>query len=322
MFALATDYHGTSRNALRVREALAHLAAAGFTHVHWCHEWRGGYIYSIHEMRQIKAWFDELGLKAKGVHASSGEIRSHYKTMAAYAKERENLKDYVSENEYNRLAGVELIKNRIDLAAVLGAGEIVLHLHFPFRIFALDEGFKARFISQVFKSFDECRDYCLEKGIKICIENLPDSPEEAQMELLDRLFERYGPEFMGLCFDTGHGNITSKDGLAFAKRYTERLFIAHIHDNHGAVTPEYCECIPLIKASDEHLIPFEGTVNWEGFAEVLAGSPYKPPYLMEVTMRSSENEEEFFKKAMKAGKRLQAMVDTYKMAAERWARTL
>ncbi|HCD45106.1 MAG TPA: sugar phosphate isomerase/epimerase, partial [Lachnoclostridium sp.] len=37
-------------------------------------------------------------------------------------------KDYTSDVEYNRKAGVELIKNRVDLAAYMGAKEIVLHL--------------------------------------------------------------------------------------------------------------------------------------------------------------------------------------------------
>jgi sugar phosphate isomerase/epimerase len=302
MFALATDYRGESRNTEKIRQMLAAIAGAGFSHIHWCHEWKGGYLYSVYEMAQLKGWLDELGLKTKGVHASSGEIRSHYNTIAMYHSERENLKDYVSENEYNRLAGVELIKNRVDLARELGAGEIVLHLPLAFQIFAVDGDFKKRFISRAFKSFDECRPWCLERGVKICIENLPDIPEEVQFEIFDRLFERYEKDFMGLCFDTGHGNITSKDCLSFARRYTERLFITHIHDNHGAVSPAW--------VNDEHAIPFEGTFNWEGFAEILAASPYELPYLMEIVMRDTD-EAGFFRKVLEAGRRFHALASRY-----------
>ncbi|MDR1898598.1 MAG: sugar phosphate isomerase/epimerase [Treponema sp.] len=311
MFALATDYHGESRNTKKLRQTLAAVAEAGFSHVHWCHEWRGSYLYSTWEMRQFKEWLEELGLKAKGVHASSGEIRSYYAAIPEYEGSRENLKDYVSFNEYNRRAGVELIKNRVDLAGELGTGEIVLHLHLPFRIFEADRGFKEKFWTAVFKSFDELRPCCLERRVKICVENLPDFPEHHQIEMFDRLFERYGPDFMGLCFDTGHGNITSENCLEFARRYIDRLFIVHIHDNHGAVSPSYLDSVPLIIESDEHRIPFEGTFDWEGFAEVLAASPYELPYLMEINMRDTD-EAVFFRKVLEAGRRFHALMNRHR----------
>jgi sugar phosphate isomerase/epimerase len=307
MFALATDYRGESRNTEKIRQTLSGIAEAGFSHIHWCHEWKGSYLYSVYEMRQIKEWLDELGLRTKGVHASSGEICSHYKTIETYNTERENLKDYTSAHEYNRLAGVELIKNRVDLARELEAGEIALHLPLPFGIFETDRLFKEKIISSVFRSFDELKPYCLKHKVKICIENLPDCPGPYQVEMFDRLFDRYTPDFMGLCFDTGHGNIHSKNCLEFAERYRERLFMVHIHDNHGGLFD------PGKSSSagdlDEHLIPIEGTFNWKGFAELLAKSPYELPYLMELNMRDAD-EAVFFRKALEAGNHFHAMVDT------------
>jgi sugar phosphate isomerase/epimerase len=292
MFALATDYQGESRNTEKIRRTLFSIAGAGFSHIHWCHEWMGAYLYSPWEIRQIKEWLDETGLKTKGVHASCGEIKSQYANPQEFEEERENLKDFVSQNEYNRLAGVELIKNRVDLARELETGEIVLHLPLPYRIFEKDAYFKENFYARVFKSLDELEDYCRDKQVRICIENLPDCPEAYQTEMFDRLFERY--QGMGICFDTGHGNVTSQDSLYFARRYIDRLFIVHIHDNHGK--------------SDEHLIPFEGTFNWEGFAELLTRSPYKLPYLLEIKMQDAD-ETVFFHKVLEAGQKFHAMVD-------------
>jgi sugar phosphate isomerase/epimerase len=296
MFAVATDYNGESRNTERIRQTLLSIAGAGFSSIHWCHEWKGPYLYSFHEMRQIKKWLDDLGLQTKGVHASSGEIRSQYAAPRDFEGERENLKDYVSPNEYNRLAGVELIKNRIDLAGELGTGEIVLHLPLPYRIFESDGSFKEAFYAAVFRSFDELKGYCREKRVRIGIENLPDCPERLQTELFDRLFARYEGSYMGICFDTGHGNITSRDCLYFARRYTERLFIVHIHDNHGT--------------SDEHLVPFQGTFNWEGFAEILTNSPYETPYLFEITMRDRD-EKVFFQKVLESGRKFRALAERF-----------
>ncbi|MDR3122759.1 MAG: sugar phosphate isomerase/epimerase [Treponema sp.] len=297
MFALSTDYNGESRNTNTIRRTLSAVAGAGFSHVHWCHEWKGPYLYSPWEMRQIREWLDELGLKAWGAHGSCGEIESGHGTEKDFEGKRENLKDYVSPNEYNRLAGVELIKNRIDLAEELGTAFVALHLPLPYRIFEHDRSFKEKFYAAACKSFDELQDYCRERGARICIENLPDSPERFQTEMFDRLFARYDGSFMGLCFDTGHGNITSRDCLYFARRYTDRLFIAHIHDNHGA--------------TDEHLIPFEGTFNWEGFAELTAQSPCKLPYLFEIRMQERD-ETNFFQKVLGAGKQFHALTERFR----------
>ena len=41
-------------------------------------------------------------------------------------------KDYTSDLEPNRIAGVELIKNRVELTHVLGGNEIVLHMYLPY----------------------------------------------------------------------------------------------------------------------------------------------------------------------------------------------
>jgi sugar phosphate isomerase/epimerase len=130
--------------------------------------------------------------------------------------------------------------------------------------------------------------------------------------MFDLLFDRYASNFMGLCFDTGHGNIHSKNCLEFAERYKERLFIVHINDNHGG--PSALGDISSFRNFDEHLIPFEGTFNWKGFSELLAKSPYELPYLLELNMRDAD-EAVFFRKALKAGKHFHSMVDTYRITS-------
>ena len=42
---------------------LRKIAVAGFTRVHWCHEWNSDYLYSNREITQIGKWLDEFGLK-------------------------------------------------------------------------------------------------------------------------------------------------------------------------------------------------------------------------------------------------------------------
>jgi hypothetical protein len=48
------DFHGESRETGAIRAALEKIARAGFSHVHWRHEWTGTYLYSVPEMLQIR----------------------------------------------------------------------------------------------------------------------------------------------------------------------------------------------------------------------------------------------------------------------------
>ncbi|GHU02789.1 hypothetical protein FACS1894147_05470 [Spirochaetia bacterium] len=294
MLAMTTDYHGSNKSTKDIRNALASIARAGFSHIHWCHEWTGDYIYSTHEMLQIRDWCTEFGLKVKGVHATDGIGRKPFDPADPRDIFVQDTKNYHSMNEYNRLAGVELIRNRIDLAQILDAGAIVLHFSQPWEVFAADKNYREQFYRQAFKSFDELEYYCTTRRIRICVENLDSPPEYLRYEF-DTLFDRYGGDYMGLCLDTGHANFTCKSNcLELAERYTSRLFMIHTHDNQGG--------------GDEHLLPFSGTFNWEGFAQVLARSPYEAPLVMEPSFRGEGDAAAWLDKAYKDGMRLQEMV--------------
>ncbi|MDR0554975.1 MAG: sugar phosphate isomerase/epimerase [Treponema sp.] len=280
---MTTDFHGESRNPGEIRQTLEKIARAGFSHVHWCHEWSGPYLYSIHEMLQIREWLDELGLKVKGVHATHGG----------------GTKDYVSPNEFNRLAGVELVKNRVELAHILDAGAIVLHFKQPVEAFEKDRDYRKRFYAQAFKSFDELEPFCRVRHIRICVENMLSEPPASTHAMFGDLFERYDSGFMGLCFDTGHANAACKENcVEYAERWNDRLFMIHIHDNQGR--------------DDEHILPFEGTFNWEAFAPVLARSPYELPITMEPSFRMEEEDGPWLERAFRAGERFGAMVMKYR----------
>lgn len=282
--AVNTDFAGEKKQLEQVRAMLGRIAEAGFTHIHWCHEWEGDYVYSVYEMRQIREWMDELGLKAKALHATKGSSRD------VNVREGHYRKDYTSNWEYNRKAGVEQIKNRVDMAAILGAGEIVLHLYVPHLTIRSQPEAKEDFYECVCRSLDELMPYCMEKKVKICLENLFDMPGEDMLEVWDRLFSKYPPEFLGLCYDTGHANMIWKDKAPeIVGAYKDRLYAVHIHDNNGD--------------ADSHRIPGEGNIDWNCVMDMLAGSAYEGPLLLELVC-NEKNEDEYLKKAYEAGCRL------------------
>jgi sugar phosphate isomerase/epimerase len=287
MLAMTSDFHGVSRFTDEIKNTLSRIVKAGFSHIHWGHESAAYYIYSVHEMLQIREWCNELGLKVKGVHATSGD-----KTA--------NLKDYSSPNEYNRLAAVELIKNRVDLAHALNGEAIILHsnVRIPWLQAHLktEEDYKEYFF-HTFKTFDELEPYCKTHHIRICIENC--GPPEIYLRVFEKFFARYDSDYMGMCFDTGHAYYDCKENcLEYAQCYTDRIFMIHCHDNH--------------RTGDDHIIPFEGGFDWEGFAPILARSPYTLPIVMECLNEKNEDDELWLKKSYEAGSRFSAMVEKYR----------
>ena len=48
--AISTEFAGVHMELEHTEELFRRIAGAGFTHVHWCHEWDGDYTYSVYEM--------------------------------------------------------------------------------------------------------------------------------------------------------------------------------------------------------------------------------------------------------------------------------
>lgn len=58
-----TDYEAEYVKIEEIEESIRRIAGAGFSHMHWCYEWDGDYIYSRSEMEQIRGWMDKYGLR-------------------------------------------------------------------------------------------------------------------------------------------------------------------------------------------------------------------------------------------------------------------
>lgn len=285
--AVNTDFCGEGGSLEQTKALMGKIAQAGFTHIHWCHEWDGEYIYSKSEMAQLAGWLSEYGLRVKALHATKGSARD------VTARGKHYRKDYTSDWEYNRIAGVELIQNRVELAAAIGAEEIVLHLYIPHVSIRENPEEKEQFYACVYRSLDELMPCCMERKVRICMENLFDFPGEYMLEAWDRLFSRYPEEFLGLCYDTGHANmIWGRQAPEILAKYGERIFAVHLHDNHGK--------------ADEHLIPGEGTIDWQAVMEAVARSAYQAPLVLELVC-GEKDADEYLRKAYRAGCHLESL---------------
>lgn len=268
MLSITTDYSGMT--TWSPEPYLKRIAEAGFSHVHWCHHWNTDFVYLKPEIDQIGRWLKQYGLKLLDLHASHGAE-----------------KKYMSVFEYEHLAGVELVKNRLDMTAELGGGVIILHITYG----AEQDRREDLSMDQVRRSFDALEPHARKRNVRIAIEN-------GAFPRIEELLGEYGPDFLGLCYDSGHGNcIDGGSGLDSLDRVKGRLISLHLHDNDGK--------------SDQHNPMFTGTVDWPRLARIIAHSSYDKCVSTESNMNgyTVKDEAEFLKQCFDAGTRFARMID-------------
>lgn len=255
--AIATDFMGSSGDP---EAAMQHIANAGFTHLHWCHQWNTDHLYSDREIAKIATYMKNTGLKLLDIHGSDGSASG-------------GISAWYSCDETYRQAGIDLVLNRLRMHAML-RGEGTLMMHIPYvRVGQTEEqkAFVWKQIDALRRSFDILVPASIALGIPFALENLPGDT----FEVLSALFKEYPAEAVGLCYDSGHANIRDCNGEAHGielfEEHLDRLQALHLHDNDGS--------------GDQHLPPFYGTIDWNRIAADLRKSVYRRPISFELSMR-------------------------------------
>lgn len=268
MLAMTTDYAGVSRSS--PEPYLKRIAAAGYSHLHWCHQWNTDFVYARPEIDQIARWLRTYRLQLLDLHASHGSEKA-----------------WASAVEYERRAGVELVRNRLAMTARLGGRAIVMHVPHP----PDHDGRCGRSLDPVRRSLDTLAAPVRRLGVRIAIEN-------GCFACIGTLLSEYPPDVLGICYDSGHGNCQGGGtGLDALDRVKDRLVALHLHDNDGS--------------ADQHRPPFTGTVDWPRLAGIIAASSYAGCISMESSMKAwpVRDEDAFLSVCFEAGSRLRTMVE-------------
>ncbi len=295
-----SDYNNDLHSWAQIERQVKNIAKAGFTHIQWIHDWDGEYLYSPSEMFQVRDLLRDCGLRAHTIHASEGGKRTVIRDGVPVFRNGERFseirKDYTSANEYTRLAGVDLLKNRIDLCSHIGASAMVLHMQMPWQWFEENPQNKEDYFRQVYKSFDEIAPYAKAAGVRIALENLICTPMRLQEEQFDRMFDRYDDDFLGFTFDSGHATLVcGSDYLYFLKKYHSRLYATHLQENHG-IDPAFSTDPTKALTSDSHWVPMDprggGLIDWDEIARWVAKAPLDLPADFEVGIYGDTEEQE------------------------------
>lgn len=184
-------------------------------------------------------------------------------------------------------ATLQQLTDCVDMCTAVGAPIAVVHLSSGETPPPPTDVGRGRFIRLV--------DHAVGKGVRIAFEN------QRKLHNIAWAFEEFrDTPAVGFCWDCGHESCFTP-GRHYMPLFGDRLICTHIHDNSGVYN------------ADEHLLPFDGQIDFGYVAETLKVSGYTGSLMLEIKGNSDFyadlSVEAFLERAAAAVKRLRAMID-------------
>lgn len=194
-------------------------------------------------VREIGEWIEENDMLVHAMHApTSREFVAGRESGAPIS---------LSETErLRRLDAVDEVKRTLDVAETIPFQFLVQHLG------ASREAHDPRRLDAAFSSLEHLVVFAKQRGVTIALENTPGglaSPANLRHFIADTHLTD-----LRLCFDAGHAHMEEGIELSF-ETMRDLVVTAHLHDNHGE--------------KDEHLLPFDGTINWKETLRLVNTAP-------------------------------------------------
>lgn len=131
-------------------------------------------------------------------------------------------------------------------------------------------------------------EYAKDEGVKVAFENTKIKG------YIEYVLENIKDDNVGMCFDSGHFHVHFKDEFNF-DLVKNRIFAVHLHDND--------------QTDDLHLLPYDGTLDWDNVISKLNYCNYTGPVTLELIYRRGYLEksvDEFFKEGHEIGEKLRS----------------
>jgi sugar phosphate isomerase/epimerase len=231
---------------------LAEIAQAGFSAIEiFCASQHFSY-REPQRVREIGDALDEYRLVLHSMHSPTDRDRSPGRESGVVIS--------ISDPErIRRLDAVDEIKRVLDVAEQIPFQYLIQHMGHG------RQSADPRKLDAAFTSLESLSMFAKARGVTIALENTPDelgAPASLQHFITDTHLHD-----LKLCFDIGHAHIEEGVQASF-DAMRERVVSTHIHDNHGN--------------KDEHLLPFDGTIDWDAALAGFALAPAKLPLVFEI----------------------------------------
>jgi sugar phosphate isomerase/epimerase len=208
-------------------------------------------------IRDVADALEEYGLTLHSLHAP---------TQRDLAPGRESgFPISISDAErVRRLDAVDEVKRAIEVAERIPFKYLIQHIGHS------RQAADGRSFDAAFNSLEHLSVFAKHRGVTIAIENTPG--EFGSPESLVQFIKETHLKDLRFCFDIGHAHIES--GVAKSLEIMHgRIVSTHLHDNHGE--------------KDEHLLPGEGTIDWDAAVQTLRENPEELPFVLELKEKSA-----------------------------------
>jgi len=211
---------------------------------------RGHFDYgSAEDARELASWLAGNNLTLHSIHSPT--------TPNSYPKRESGTPLSISDPErIRRQEAVDEIKRALDLVEYVPFRYCVQHVARPRDI--PDQ----RRWDAVFSSLELLSLFAKQRGVTLALENTPG--EMATPTNLKNFLEQTRLTNVKLCFDTGHAHLEG-GVVAGLKAIHDLVVTTHVHDNRGE--------------RDDHLLPYEGTIDWNA---ALVALPNDVPFVFEL----------------------------------------
>jgi sugar phosphate isomerase/epimerase len=229
----------------------------------------------------LQQWLAEAGLVLHGVHAPIGEAF----TSGRWGKPL----TLASADPETRTRALDEAERALQIARRIPFGVLVTHIGLP--------------ASQQPSPTDNSRDAARRSvealhrlaeplGVTIALEVIPNELSRAGslVHFIEEVIDATG---VGICLDFGHAHMAG-DLVDAIETVAEHLVTTHVHDNRGR--------------TDDHLMPFEGTIDWQAALTGIQKVGYEGTFLLEVAAHGSTREA--LRKARAARDRMERMLTT------------
>jgi sugar phosphate isomerase/epimerase len=242
------------------RQHLAQIASYGFETIE-LFATRSHFDY--HDEAAIAAlaqWLRETGLTLNSVHAPITDV------FGAGDKWAATYSNAVSDAGL-RQAAVREAEAALQVAKHLPFDVLVVHLGTPAG--KHEPGDNNR--GAALRSAEEICRLAEPLGVRLALEVIPNdlSTPASLVSMLERDLDTPAA---GICMDFGHAFLGG-DLADAIETASEHLIATHVHDNH--------------KRDDEHLVPYQGSINWDTALMSMQKIGYDGTYLMELANTST-----------------------------------
>lgn len=237
------------------RDHLAAIAAHGFEAIELFATRSHVDYHDESAIAELATWLRETGLRLHGIHAPVAATRTGSQWSPLFST--------AAADAGRRAEAVREIEAALAVARRVPADFLVVHLGVPAggRASPADNSRAA-----AVRSVEEVHALAEPLGVRVALEVIPNEMSSAAA-LAALLEEDVDAPGAGICLDFGHA-LLAGDVIEAVEAASGHLLTTHVHDNHGE--------------RDEHLVPFEGVIDWAAALMAAQKIGYDGVWVLEV----------------------------------------